>query len=82
MDCIIELLENRPIQNGEFDLVNISLLGIDPVTGRSFDECNQEWKEALARVIAFMSTVKWWQFRKRLQAARQLAILAERQGFR
>lgn len=55
----------RPIQKGEYDLVNISLLGRDPITGKSYDDCHAEWRATLEKVEAEFKAVRWWQFRRR-----------------
>lgn len=74
-------LEDTPLRAGiDYDLVNISLIGHDPVSGRSYEECNEEWHEALNRVQALVEDLKWWQLRRRFKIAKKLSILDQRQG--
>jgi len=64
----------------DFDLVNISLIGHDPVTGKSYEECADEWKNELERLQARCAKLRWWQIRERLWLARQTNIMSQRQG--
>ena len=73
-------IEDVPLCNGEYDLVNISLIGHDPITGRSFETCQDEHAEALGRVIELGETLKWYQLWKRFKLARKLQILEQRLG--
>jgi hypothetical protein len=72
--------EIKPLRKGEFDLVNISLIGHDPITGRSFQECADEWRGWLNEVNAGLNKLKWWQVRRRVDLARKVWILKVRQG--
>ncbi len=74
------MIENAPLKRGEYDLVNISIIGFDPITGRSSEECILEHEEACARVEAECKSLRWWQVRKRFAIARKAAILSQRQG--
>lgn len=49
------------IRRGEFDLVNMSLLGHDPITGRTYQECHSEWKAAFDYLQWRMHRTQWWQ---------------------
>jgi hypothetical protein len=74
-------IEDIPLRKGiDYDLVNISLLGVDPVSGRSFDECHKEWAAALGRVQERANRLRWWDLPERLRIARKLFILTQRQG--
>jgi hypothetical protein len=55
----------RPIRRGEYDLVNISLIGHDPTTGRTYEECHAEWKAELDKLADEEKTIRWWQFSRR-----------------
>ncbi len=70
----------KPLQKGEYDLVNIAALGFDPVTGRSYQECHDEWKVEVDKVIAEGDALRWWQLWKRIKVARKVAILHQRFG--
>lgn len=54
-----------PIKKGEYDLVNISIIGHDPTTGRSLEECHTEWRAELDKLIEEIKTIRWWQLRRR-----------------
>lgn len=69
-----------PLKPGEYDLANIMLLGRDPVTNRSFEECHKEWKTALAEVVERSNTCKWWNFVENLRVRRDCQILQVRLG--
>ena len=68
------------IQKGEYDLVNISLIGHDPVTGRSFEECKKEWDTAYAYLLWRIANTKWWQVWLHIANRYQLFNLALRSG--
>jgi hypothetical protein len=70
----------RRLRKGEYDLVNISLIGHDPITGKSFDECMKEWRaEAQANDDAF-AKLRWWQVLKNLRLRCRAFVLSERLG--
>jgi hypothetical protein len=69
------------LKPGEFDLANISLIGHDHVTGRSFAECDAEWRAALEKLKARDGARRWWQFWEWFAVRRQTAILTQRLGF-
>lgn len=71
----------RPLKKGEYDLANISLIGHDPVTGRSFAECDAEWKAELEKLKARDAKRRWWQVWEWFGVRRQTVILSQRLGF-
>lgn len=75
----------RPLQRGQYDLVNISLIGHDPITGRSYEACNDELSAAAITVAAQAEGVRWWhlyrQFRLRLNQVRLYQRLGAPPGF-
>lgn len=71
----------KPLKAGEYDLANISLIGHDPVTGRSFAECDAEWKAELEKLKARAAARRWWQIAEYFSINRQAAIMAQRLGF-
>lgn len=70
----------KPLRKGEYNLVHISLIGRDPISGRSFEECRAEWKAELDIVAEEARTVRWWQIIRRVRVAWKIAILEQRQG--
>lgn len=65
----------RPIKRGEYDLVNISLLGFDPNTGKPYQECHDEWSAERVKLEAEGKTIRWWQFgRRRVYGQRVWAL--------
>lgn len=78
---MITLTDIKPLRAGvDFDLVNISLIGIDPVTGRTFDECHAEWKEMWEFVMKEVDNTSWWNLKRRWRNVKLIQILAARQG--
>lgn len=74
-------IEDILLRNGiDFDLVNISLIGFDPVSGRSYNQCDDEWQDAMRRVKERAERLRWWDLPERFRVARKLSILAQRQG--
>ena len=69
-----------PLKRGEYDLVNISLIGHDPNTGRTYKECSAEWQAWMAEVQRRMDAAKWWQFREKFRLRYKVAVLGLRQG--
>lgn len=69
-----------PLKKGEYDLVNISLIGVDPVTGRTFEECQAEWQAWLNAVERDVLSCRWWQLKRRFNNAVNIARLRVRQG--
>jgi hypothetical protein len=70
----------KPIARGEYDLVNISLLGYDPNTGRSYEECHAEfevWRKELEERVAKR---RWWQVIQYFRNNYTASILVERLG--
>jgi hypothetical protein len=70
----------EPLRKGEYDLANISLIGFDPNTGRSFDDCWAEWAAERDRIIARLDQARWWQLIEQFRCRWQIAILAQRLG--
>lgn len=70
----------RALRPGEYDLVNINLIGYDPVTGRSYEECQDEWDAALKKLAERQSKCRRWNFVERFRVARQVAIMEQRMG--
>jgi hypothetical protein len=62
----------------EYDLVNISMTGLDPATGRSFEESRAEWKRELNEVIEQVENLRWWQFRRGSQIRTKLVNMQSR----
>lgn len=76
-----ENIEDLPLRKGiDYDLVNISLIGFDPITGRSYDECHDEWTAALLRLQKRVDRLRWWDLPERFRIVRQGLILEQRQG--
>ena len=70
-----------PLRPGiDYDLVNISLIGHDPVTGRTYEECSAEWKQWKDELQARIDSMPWWNLRLRLQNSRDLMIMVQRLG--
>jgi hypothetical protein len=74
------MIETVPLKRGEYDLVNISAIGFDPVTGRTADECIAEHQAAVERVLTRARTLRWWDLVGRSTIARQYSILRTRQS--
>jgi hypothetical protein len=73
--------ELQPLRVGiDYDLVNISLIGHDPVTGRSYEECQDEWDRARDDLLARIEKLRWWQLTDRFRLVRQCAVLRQRLG--
>ncbi len=69
------------IRKGEYDLVNMSFIGFDPNTGRSFDDCYAEWEAEKARVLDEWESLRWWQVIKNIRLRWQMVCLIERRGY-
>lgn len=72
----------RPIRRGEYDLANISLIGHDPVDGRSYEDCHDEWQRAFDETRAAAEAARWWRIRTRLRTRWRLFSLATHLGMR
>lgn len=70
----------RFLKAGEYDLVNISLLGYDPVTGRTYKECHDEWQAELDKTILRFNNLRWWNIIDRISVGLQFSILKQRLG--
>ena len=69
-----------PLAVGHYDLVNISLIEFDPITGRTFKQCVDEHNAWCAAVDSEFAHLRWWQVRKWLLLRRDIYRLAVRQG--
>ena len=70
----------RLIKKGEYDLVNISLIGFDPSTGKSFEDCSDEWRAELDKVIERSDKLRWWDLWGNLTVRWHLMCLDSHQG--
>ena len=80
--CSPALIEQMltPIKKGGYDLANISTIGHDPVSGKSYEECHQAWVAALAIVRRRVETCPWWNVPRRIRNARLTVTLQNRLG--
>lgn len=75
------LKDIKPLRAGiDYDLVNISLIGHDPVTGRPYEECHAEWQGWLKYVTERAERMSWWNLVERYRVVRATVILKERLG--
>lgn len=71
----------KPLRKGiDYDLVNISLIGHDPVTGRSFEECMTEWEAERDDLIARVDRMRWWHLREQVRVRYAVWVLRQREG--
>ena len=70
----------RPLQRGQYDLVNISLIGQDPITGRSYEACSAELNAAATTVAAQAEGLRWWHLYRQFRLRVNLVRLYQRQG--
>lgn len=70
----------KMIRKGEFDLVNISLIGHDPNTGKSYEQCQDEWDAERDRVFREWDALRWWQWIRNLRLRWQMVCLIEKRG--
>lgn len=70
----------RPIRKGEYDLINISLIGYDPNTLKSYDECHAAWKEQTEVVKKAAANVRWWDIPEYILVTRQAYALRSHFG--
>jgi hypothetical protein len=71
----------EPLRRGiDYDLVNISGIGHDPVTGRTYEECKAEWDEWMNEVEARVLSTPWWNLKQYWRNWWDIAILRQRQG--
>jgi hypothetical protein len=77
----MSLKELRPLKKGEYDLVNICVLGSDPITGRPFNECNAEWQAWLDEAQERQKNRRWWDIVEWFRIVRITQILHQRMGF-
>lgn len=69
-----------PLKRGEYDLLNISLIGHDPNTGWSFERCHVAWRAAFRELSAEYRKLPWWDLAARMRLGRRAAVLRQRQG--
>lgn len=70
----------KMLRKGEYDLVNISLIGFDPNTGKSYDECRAEFTAERERVLKAWEEVRWWQVWRNIKLRFEIAALVQRLG--
>ena len=70
----------KSLRIGEYDLVNISLIGFDPISGRSFEDCRDEWQSAYKQLLARITAAKWWHVHKHIPIWKEMVILQNRLG--
>lgn len=69
------------LKRGEYDLVNISLIGKDPNSGWTYDQCQDAWDAALKDLNEMIATAKPWHLIKQVKMRLLAAALYQRQGF-
>lgn len=71
----------KMIRKGEYDLVNISLIGHDPNTGRPYEKCQDEWDAERDRIMAEWDSLPWWKFWSNIRLRWEIAALFSRRGY-
>lgn len=71
----------RMIRKGEYDLVNISLIGHDPITGRTYEQCQDEWDAERDRIVAAWDSLPWWNLLRNFKLRWEIAALYSRRGY-
>lgn len=71
----------KMIRKGEYDLVNISLIGHDPLTGRTYEQCQDEWDAECDRVLEAWKALRWWNVVQNIKLRWAIAVLHARRGF-
>lgn len=71
----------KMIRKGEYDLVNISLIGHDPITGRTYEQCQDEWDTERARVVKAWEAVRWWNVWRHIKLRWDMMALLSRRGY-
>lgn len=69
------------IRKGEYDLVNISLIGYDPNSGESYESCHQRWHDALEEITEIGERVKWWDIPLQIKYRLGVGALYSRFGY-
>lgn len=64
---------------GEYDLVNISLIGYDPNSGWSYEQCQDAWDKAFAEAQAEEKTIALVAVHPALSLQLRVNALAQRQ---
>lgn len=70
----------KPLARGEYDLVNISLVGFDPVTKRSYEECHAEWDVWRDELMQLVDNRRWWQIIRYFKNNDRAWVLSQRLG--
>jgi hypothetical protein len=70
----------RPLERGQYDLVNISLIGRDPITGRSYEACSAELSAAATTIAKEAEGLRWWHLYRQFRLRVNLVRLYQRQG--
>lgn len=70
----------KMIRKGEYDLVNISLIGFDPNTGKSYEQCQSEWDAERVRIISEWDSLPWWKLWTNLRLRWEIAALTAKLG--
>ena len=71
----------KMIRKGEYDLVNISLIGHDPNTGKSYEACQDEWDAERDRILAEWEALPWWKVWSNLRLRWEIAALYSKRGY-
>ena len=70
----------RFIRRGEYDLVNVSLIGFDPNTGQPYDSFHDDYSAALNALVAEWDRLRWWQLLKNWKLRVATAALKSHEG--
>lgn len=70
----------RFIRRGEYDLVNVSLIGFDPNTGQPYKQFHDEYSAALAALVDAWEGLRWWQLRTNWRLRLATAALKSHEG--
>jgi hypothetical protein len=71
----------KMIRKGEYDLVNISLIGHDPNTGRTYEQCQDEWNAERDRILIEWGSLPWWNFWRNIRLRWEVAALYSKLGY-
>jgi hypothetical protein len=71
----------RMIRKGEYDLVNISLIGCDPNTGKTYEQCQDEWDAERDRIVAAWDSLPWWNIWRNMTLRWEIAALYSKRGY-
>lgn len=70
----------RPLRRGQYDLVNISLIGHDPISGLTYEACSAELNAAATAVAGQAEGLRWWHLYRQFRLRLNLVRLYQRQG--